>query len=164
MVPESNVNLEPDLALLLPAGCSLHAARAGGYDLDAVPDADQMRRFATASVDAATDQLSAARPDVALYGCTSATLAHGPAFDREFARRLGARVRAPTVTAAGALVEALGDLGARRVAFASPYVAALNDDAVRFLELQGRQAGRWREPILSAPRQEPALRRPRTVR
>ena len=74
VVPFSNTNLEPDMQMLRPEGVSLHFARAGGYDLDEVPDSNQMRQFALASLDEAIGSLSAARPDVILYGCTSATL------------------------------------------------------------------------------------------
>ena len=42
LVPFTNTNLEPDMALLRPPGVSMHFARLGGYDLDAIPDAGQM--------------------------------------------------------------------------------------------------------------------------
>ena len=38
VVPVSNTNLEPDMMLLAPAGVSMHFARAGGYDVDQIPD------------------------------------------------------------------------------------------------------------------------------
>ncbi len=79
LVPFTNTNLEPDMGLLAPAGCSIHVARMGGYDADAVPDAAQMAGFGTADLDEPLRLLAGARPDVTLYGCTSATLAHGPA-------------------------------------------------------------------------------------
>src|SRR5688500_4466374 len=78
VVPVSNVNLEPDLGLMRPPGVSLHVARAGGYDLDQVPDSAQMRKFALASLDEVIGALNAALVDIVLYGCTSATLSHGP--------------------------------------------------------------------------------------
>ena len=93
VVPVSNVNLEPDMQLLAPAGVTVHFARAGGYDLDAVPDSEQMRGFALASLDQIIEDLSAVRPHVIAYGCTSATLAHGPAFDRQFCDEIEQRAR-----------------------------------------------------------------------
>ena len=51
VVPFSNTNLEPDMQMLRPSGVSLHFARAGGYDLDEVPDSNQMRQFALASLE-----------------------------------------------------------------------------------------------------------------
>ncbi|MCP5081043.1 MAG: Asp/Glu racemase [Alphaproteobacteria bacterium] len=125
------------MGLLRPDGVSVHFARAGGYDLDAVPDSDQMRQFAVNSLDRVVSDLSAVRPDLVLYGCTSATLAHGPAFDREFCASIKQRAGVDAATAAGALVNALTCLGVRKIAFSSPYVAALNGEAIGFLAQSG---------------------------
>ncbi len=133
IVPFSNTNLEPDMQMLRPNGVSLHFARAGGYDLDEVPDSDQMRQFALASLDEVMRSISATRPDMILYGCTSATLAHGPQFDQDFTNQMSQMVGKPAVTAAGALVEALHAIGAKKIAFSSPYVEALNQEAIDFL-------------------------------
>ena len=43
--PFSNTNLEPDLMMLCPPGVSLHFARVGGNDLDAIPDERRMRHY-----------------------------------------------------------------------------------------------------------------------
>lgn len=137
LVPFTNTNLEPDLALMAPPGLSLHVARMGGYDEDEVPDETQMQGLGAMDLDETLALLSGAKPDVVLYGCTSATLTHGPGFDRDLAARIHARSGAETVTAAGALVHALGTLGATRIAFASPYVPAINDMAIAFLAEMG---------------------------
>src|SRR5262249_23711381 len=133
----SNTNLESDMIMLRPRDASLHFARAGGYDLNATPDAEQMRRFALASLDNTIADLTAAKPHVILYGCTSATIAHGRAFDLQFAEAIRQRSSVPAVTAAGALVEALQHLRVKRIAFSSPYVEALNQEAASFLESCG---------------------------
>ena len=139
LVPFTNVNLEPDLALLAPHGVSIHAARLGGYDQDAIPDDAQMAGLGESDLDEPLRLLQGVRPDVILYGCTSATLTHGPAFDAQLAQRIRAASGATTVTAAGALVQTIRDHGVTRVAFASPYVGAINDQAVAFLADQGIQ-------------------------
>lgn len=133
IVPFSNTNLEPDLVMLRRPGVSLHFARAGGYDLDRIPDSGQMRKFALSSLESVVASIGAVRPDLILYGCTSATLSHGPAFDRAFADRIVALAGVPAVTAAGAVVEALAAREVSRIAFSSPYVEQLNDEAVAFL-------------------------------
>lgn len=137
VVPVSNSNLEPDMMMMCPPGVSAHFARAGGYDVDAVPDETQMQRYSDAPVDDVIDSLRPCKPDVILYGCTSATLARGPAFDEAFRAKIEARASVPAVTAASSLIEALKDLGVQRVAFSSPYVASLNDYAVSFIEALG---------------------------
>lgn len=133
LVPFTNTNLEPDLALLRPDGVSLHFARIGGYDQDEIPDAAQMHGLGAADLDEPLHLLQGTRPDVIMYGCTSATLTHGFAFDRALAERIRVCSGAETVTAAGALVHALKFFGAKRIGFASPYVPAINDMAIDFL-------------------------------
>jgi len=137
LVPFTNTNLEPDMALLRPDGVSMHFARMGGYDQDEIPGADQMRGLGAADLDEPLHLLQGVRPDVILYGCTSATLTHGPAFDRGLAERIKAASGAETVTAAGALVHALKTMEVERIGFASPYVSAINDMAVEFLAQTG---------------------------
>lgn len=137
LVPFTNTNLEPDMALLAPDGVSMHFARMGGYDQDEIPDANQMHELGAADLDEPLRLLQGVRPDVILYGCTSATLTHGPVFDRGLAERIKADSGAETVTAAGALVHALQTLGVTRIGFASPYVPEINDMAVAFLAASG---------------------------
>jgi maleate isomerase/arylmalonate decarboxylase len=96
-----------------------------------------MQGLGAADLDEPLALLMGVRPDVVIYGCTSATLTHGPAFDRALADRIKAASGAATVTAAGALVHGLRTLGASRIGFASPYVPAINDLAVAFLAEMG---------------------------
>ncbi|MEM9248013.1 MAG: Asp/Glu racemase [Pseudomonadota bacterium] len=137
LVPFTNTNLEPDMALLRPEGVSLHVARLGGYDAQEIPDVDQMHGLGAADLDAPLRLLAGVRPDVVVYGCTSATLTHGPAFDLDLADRIRKMSGAPSLTAASALVDALRHLRVRRIGFASPYTAAINDRAVTFLAASG---------------------------
>ncbi|MEO0993679.1 MAG: aspartate/glutamate racemase family protein [Pseudomonadota bacterium] len=137
LVPFSNTILEPDLAQLMPPGVSIHPARLGGYDLDAVPDSAQMAGLGAADLDEPLRLVAGVRPHMVLYGCTSATLAHGIAFDVELAAQVQDRIGVPSVTAAGSVVMALRTLGVRQIGFASPYVAELNDRAVAFLSDAG---------------------------
>jgi len=133
LVPFTNTNLEADLALMRPEGVSFHYARLGGYEADEIPDADQMAALGASDIDEPLRLLAGARPDVILYGCTSATLTHGRSFDRALAGRIARTSGAATVTAAGALVAALEALGVKRIGFASPYVPQINDQAIAFL-------------------------------
>lgn len=137
LVPFTNTNLEPDIALLAPPGVTVHAARLGGYDIDEIPDISQMVGLGAADIDEPLRLIGGVRPDVVLYGCTSATLSHGVSFDRDLSERVSAISGAKTITAAGALVAALGLLNIEKIAFASPYVASLNDLAIAFLADSG---------------------------
>lgn len=137
LVPFTNSNLEPDFAMMRPSGVSLHTARMGGYDADEIPDENQMHGLGATDLAGPLDLLMGVKPDVVFYGCTSATLTHGPAFDRDLAAQIKAQCGAETVTAAGALVHALRALAVTRIGFASPYVPAINDMATQFLAEMG---------------------------
>jgi len=145
LVPFTNTNLEPDMALMRPNGVSLHFARLGGYDEDEIPDSTQMHGLGAADLSEPLHLLQGVRPDVILYGCTSATLTHGPSFDRDLAEQIKRDSGAQTVTAAGALVHALKVLGANRIGFASPYVPGINDMAISFLKQVGIETVRRSE-------------------
>ncbi len=137
IVPSSNSNAEPDCLMLAPSGVTLHFTRSGGYDVSVIPDSAEMRRFARQSLDQQLKLLVDSRVDLIAYACTSATLSDGPEFDREFCREIAVKSGLPAVTTAGALVEALHDMGAGRVAFTSPYVKALNRESVDFMKKCG---------------------------
>jgi maleate isomerase/arylmalonate decarboxylase len=137
IVPSSNTSLEPDFLLLAPAGVTVHSARSGGYDVNAIPDSDEMRRFARQSLDQNLRLLTDARVDAIAYGCTSATLSGGLEFDQEFCAELALKSGRPAVTAAGALIEAIRSIGATRVAFTSPYVRQLSRESVDFIQACG---------------------------
>jgi len=137
IVPASNTNAEPDCLLLAPPGVTIHTTRSGGYDVAAIPDSDEMRRFARQALDQQLQLLVDGRVELIAYACTSATLADGPGFDQAFCDEITSKSGLPAVTTAGALIEAMRDLGAQRVAFTSPYVQQLAAEAVDFIEQCG---------------------------
>jgi maleate cis-trans isomerase len=137
IVPSSNTNAEPDCLMLAPQGVTIHTTRGGGYDVESIPDSDEMRRFARQSLDQQLRLLVDGRVELIAYACTSATLADGPEFDRAFCNEIAAKTGLPAVTTAGALVEAIQDIGATKVAFTSPYVYQLASEAVDFIEQCG---------------------------
>ena len=133
LVPYTNTNLEPDIMRMCPRGASVHFTRIGGYPVDEIPALDQMQGMGQADISEALHLIAGVQPDVVLYGCTSATLTHGLDFDRDLAARIKAATGANAITAAGAMLEALRELGANKVGFASPYVGEVNAQAIRFL-------------------------------
>jgi maleate isomerase len=137
IVPASNTNAEPDCLLLAPPGVTVHTTRSGGYDVAAIPDSDEMRRFARQGLDQQLRLLVDGRVELIAYACTSATLADGPEFDQAFCDEISTKSGLPAVTTAGALIEAMRDLGAQRVAFTSPYVSQLAAEAIDFIEQCG---------------------------
>jgi maleate cis-trans isomerase len=139
LVPFTNTNLEPDMQLLCPQDIGVYTARMGGYDADAIPDEEQMAGLGASNLDDCLELLCGVNPDIVIYGCTSATLTHGVEFDQNLASQIKQLSGAECVTAAGALVNALTCLNSKTFAFASPYVPAINQQAIDFLADAGFQ-------------------------
>lgn len=137
LVPFTNTNLEPDLMQMCPPDCTLHFQRTGGYAANEIPGSSQMAELGTFDISHDLEMIAGARPNVVLYGCTSATLTHGAEFDRELAMRIETESGAVSFTAAGSLVAAIHALGTQKVGFSSPYVAEINQKAITFLAQNG---------------------------
>ena len=87
-------------------------------------------------------ELADARVDVMSTACLVAIMANGAGYHRQVERDLTAAARengceAPVMTSAGALVEGLQTMGARRVALLAPYMRALTDLVVAYIEAEG---------------------------
>ncbi|UWQ35502.1 Asp/Glu racemase (plasmid) [Leisingera sp. M527] len=137
LVPYTNTNLEPDMMLMRAPGTTVHFQRLGGYDVDEIPGSGQMAGLGVSDISHDLRMISGVRPDVVLYGCTSATLTHGPGFDKKLAARIKASSGAVSLTAAGALVAGIQALGAVKVGFSSPYLGEINTQAMDFLAANG---------------------------
>lgn len=148
VVPSSNTTVETELPALLgrhrDATFSFHASRM------------RMARVSPAQLAAMNAQrercileLGDAGPDVILYACLVALMAAGPGEHQRVealvAEQLAtggsdARVR----SSAGALVEALTALRARRIALVTPYLRPLAEKVVTYLTAEGLAVADWR--------------------
>jgi maleate isomerase len=70
----------------------------------------------------ATRDVLSAGPLVVAYACTSGSFVRGVTGERRLVQAMRAAGAAAAVTTSGALLEALAELGVRRVAVATPYV------------------------------------------
>lgn len=137
LVPFTNTNLEPDMMLMRCPDTTVHFQRMGGYDMDEIPGSDQMAGLGASDISHDLRMISGVRPEVVLYGCTSATLTHGPSFDAQLAEDIKAGSGAISLTAAGSLVAAIQALGVTQVGFSSPYLGEINVQAMDFLAQNG---------------------------
>lgn len=87
-------------------------------------------------------ELSDARVDVLGYACLVAIMSMGRGYHRISERRLHQRTQdngapAPVVTSAGALVDALHAIGAKKVSVLAPYMKPLTALVIDYLESEG---------------------------
>lgn len=83
--------------------------------------------------------LSAVRPEVVAYACTSGSFVGGTAGERAMTAAMSRAGETPAVTTSGALLAALRDLGARRVAVVTPYTKSVTDSLEEYLAEGGME-------------------------
>ncbi len=140
IVPSSNTTMETEIPAMLlarqqirPERFTFHSSRM------------RMRKVVKeelAAMDAESDrcavELSDARVDVLGYACLVAIMAMGPGYHRVSQQRLTQRTTengatAPVITSAGALVDALKVMKARRVVVVAPYMLPLTQIVIDYI-------------------------------
>jgi maleate isomerase len=141
IVPSSNTTIETEVPALLrrraeiaPERFTFHSARMRMQEVTA----EELRRMDDASIECAV-HLSDARCDVLAYACLVAIMARGDAYHEVAEARLAKAAAdnggaAPVVSSAGALVDALKALGARRTALLTPYAKPLTQAVASYIE------------------------------
>jgi len=144
IVPSSNITMETEIPAILraretiaPERFTFHSSRMR---------MKQVRREELAAMDADSDrcalELSDAQVDVLGYACLVAIMSMGRGYHRISEQRLHQRTvdngaPAPVVTSAGALVDALRALGAKKISLLAPYMKPLTALVIDYLEHQG---------------------------
>lgn len=151
IVPSSNVTMETEIPALLRA-----REVVGGERFTFHSSRMRMKHVTKeelAAMDADSDrcalELSDARVDVMGYACLVAIMSMGHGYHCVSGPRLqkvaadnGAP--APVVTSAGALIQALGAMGAKKVAVVAPYMKPLTEMVVDYVRNEGFEVTDWR--------------------
>lgn len=144
IVPSSNVTMETEVPALFRVREQLHPERFTFHS--SRMRMTEVTAEALAAMDAESDrcavELSDARVNVLGYACLVAIMSAGPGYHRVSEERLGGRVAengasAPVVTSAGALINGLRLLDARRVVVITPYLPQLTRVVVDYIEAEG---------------------------
>jgi maleate isomerase len=147
IVPSSNVTVETEVPALLArhedARFSFHASRMRMAQVS-----PEELRAMNAQRARCVDELADARVDALLYACLVAVMAQGPGEHQRTEEAVTAQLAAagqdPAVlSSAGALVEGLRALGARRIALVTPYLRPLAEQVVGYLESEGFAVTDW---------------------
>ena len=133
MIPSSNTMMEVDFARDLPPGTALHTARMFMEDTTPAGENRMLDEFA---LPAARD-LGTARPDVVVFGCTSAGALRGNDYDAQLCQRISELAGAPVVSTIGAVRAAIQASGAASIGVITPYVDELNEKIRASIEADG---------------------------
>ena len=152
IVPSSNTTMETEIPAMLraregvlPERFTFHSSRMRMKQVTK----DELARMDADSGRCALE-LSDARVDVLGYACLVAIMSMGRGYHRESEQRLRAltlenEAPAPVVTSAGALVQGLQALGAKKIAVLAPYMKPLTALVVDYLEHAPGGAHRGRQ-------------------
>ena len=136
--PQANTTVEAELGVLLEPGIGTIVSRLTCFEADS--RARLVGYFQ--NVGAALRAFDTARPQFALFACTGSTYLVGLAEeDRAFAA-----LPVPLISAARSVLQALGALGAKRIALVSPYPAWLTEACAAFWRAQGKDIVAVRTP------------------
>jgi len=138
IVPSSNTVAEVDFYRRLPEGSTLHTARM--HLVETTPEGESA--MLDAFLPQAIDDLASARPDVVVFGCTSAGALRGNEYESELIARVTERTGAETISVAAAVRRAILARTSGRVGVVTPYVESLNDKIRESLEADGIEVSR----------------------
>jgi maleate isomerase len=133
IVPSSNTVAEVDFYRRLPPDCTLHTARM--YLEETTPEGESV--MLDEHLPRAITDLATARPDVVVFGCTSAGALRGNAYEAQLIDRIGAETGAQTFSVSASVRHTIRAAGARRVGVITPYVDSLNEKIRESLEADG---------------------------
>ena len=144
IVPSSNTTMETEIPAMLrareairPERFTFHSSRMRMHKVTK----EELEAMNKEGLRCAAE-LADARVDVMSTACLVAIMAMGPGYHRETERELLEVARAnhclaPVMTSAGALVEGLKIMGARRISLMAPYMRPLTDLVVAYIENEG---------------------------
>jgi maleate isomerase len=132
VVPSSNTVMEVDLYRRLE-GATLHTARMRLRET--TPEGESA--MLDDHLPVAIEDLATAKPDVVVFGCTSAGALRGNDYEAELIARMARETGAEAISVAAAVRRGILDRGFRRVGVITPYVDALNERIKQSLEADG---------------------------
>ncbi len=144
IVPSSNTTMETEIPAILRAREAVEAERFTFHS--SRMRMQHVTKEELAKMDADSDrcalELADARVDVLGYACLVAIMSMGLGYHKKSEERLHGRTveaggPAPVVTSAGALVDGLKVIGAKKVAILTPYMKPLTCLVIDYIENEG---------------------------
>jgi maleate cis-trans isomerase len=138
LVPPGNPTVEPEMMQLAPEGVSLHFTRMNAEGPAGTHSGQEERNLSqVASVPDGVKLLAMVSPRVIVMAHTATSYTLGQSREAELVAQMEALSGARFITAFGSVLEALAHLGARRIAYATPYSAEMTARGRQHLETCG---------------------------
>lgn len=147
IVPSTNVTVETEIPMILSRAQGEFSFHSSRMRMHAVTP-EQLRAM-NAQRERCVLEIGDAGVDVVLYACLVAVMAMGPGEHRDAEFAIAEQLatggsEAKILSSAGALVQALGAMQARRVALVMPYMEPLARAVVEYMGAEGFEVSQWR--------------------
>jgi len=132
IIPSSNTTMEPEFYRILPKSFTIHCCRLRLREVtlkDLVKMEEKIGEEAPKLADAAVSVIG--------FGCTSGSLFRGLGHDKHIEAKIEKATGIPTVSTAGAVVDAFKAKGIKNLAVATPYIEKINGLEKKFLSANG---------------------------
>ncbi|MEE1928170.1 decarboxylase [Streptomyces sp. TRM 70351] len=124
--------LDRELWRWVPDDVSLHLTRTPFVPVEVSLDLARLVSEHQTLRDA-VQALTAVAPEVVAYACTSGSFVGGRTGEGAMAAAMAAAGETPALTTSGALLDALGEMGVRRLALVTPYTKSVTDALEEYL-------------------------------
>lgn len=131
LVPSGNVVAEPQVKSMLPPGVAVYSTR-----LPLTGSSREELLAMVEGVEQGTHLLTDARVNLVAFNCTAVST-YSKEMEADIKARISGVAKGPVVATSEALVAALHVLGAQRIGLITPYIRAVNEREVRFLQAAG---------------------------
>lgn len=132
IVPSANVVIEPEYYSINLKEVCFYTSRL----LSSSCTPQELQKMAGYSEKAALE-LSTACVDAILYACTAGSLIKGLDWEKKLVKRINEISQTPTISTAGAVIEALHFMKIYKVHMFTPYIDEINLEEKKYLEQSG---------------------------
>ena len=135
LVPSTNFTVEVEFGRAVPEGVSVHTARCVLRE-NVQTAAEKVQAVINMGKDVikAAKEVADIKPKVITWACTSGSFLKGVGYDQELIQGVEKETGIKTLTTSTAVVNALKELNAKKVAVATPYIREINEKEKTFLE------------------------------
>jgi maleate isomerase len=138
LVPSVTPTVEIEMVELAPKGVSVHFSRMkSSRTMGAFEPFEVRARSHLEHLDETVELLAGVKPDVIVLAHTATSYVLGKEGEEKLTREITQRTGIPFISALGSVIEALGALGARKVAVGTPYEEDLTVMGKRTVESYG---------------------------
>ena len=146
IIPSTNTVNEPEFWQMAPDGVTIHTARLHFRPKEVDDPLDDME----VHLPRAYAELAGAEVDIIAFSCTASSMHRPP---EVWEQEIRAATGLPSVTVAGAVLEAIHALGGRTISFGTPYPEKVNEHEKAFFEARGVRVAKHANLMLSPEQQ-----------